>query len=248
MGPRDAQRGWRRPWRGVASASTSGRTGVVSQLVFGLLLGFVAWTLVEQLVLWLRPSWLAALSFVPLARRSSPLSDAVVERIRVPDEAAGYRAGAKQLDPDRLEWPPDLETPGVDLCPADGARPAWFRVGLEGDDPKRASARRAGVGRISVRAEGDVLIVEARWFPALLIGTAGFVAVLVGVILSLATWGVGLVMSVLVVAAWSLPAITVQRGARGWIEIALDRLARSLAQPREKPSSKKRKRRSRKRR
>ena len=223
----------------------------MSHLVFGLLLGFTAWTLIEQLLLWLSPSWLAALSFVPLSRRSKALDDEVADRIRVSDPTAGYREGAAKLDASALEWPRDLEVPGVDLHPPESSRPAWFRVGHEGDDPKRASARRSGVGRVWVDAEGGELVLQARWFPALLIGSGGFVAVIVGVIVSLATWGVALVMSVLVIAAWSLPAITVQQGARARIEPALDRLLKSLSGVREKPKaepSKKRKKRARKRR
>lgn len=213
----------------------------MTHLVFGLLLGFVAWTLVEQLVLWLRPAWLAALSFVPLSRRSVELTDEVAKRVRVPKDETGYREGASTLDPSRLPWPADFRAVGVDVYPPAKGRSAWFRVGIEGDHPRRAAARRAGVGRIGVLAEDGALALRARWFPALLIGTAGVMLVLVGVIVALASWGVALVMSTLVIATWSLPALTVQQAARARIEPALDRLAERLTRPDEKPTKKRKK-------
>ena len=214
-------------------------TGEVSKLVFGVVAFLTGLLMIEQALLRWRPWWLARGALIPIARRPLSLSDEARGRLRLPSDSSTYRSDGAALDPARLEWPAPFEQGSVEITPPSATRVGWARV-------RNASGRGfTGVVRIAVVREQDTLVVRLDYHPATLAWALGMVGVLVALILSLAPWHVGLVVSAIVLVFWLAPSRSAFIAARARLMPALEQLAERLERAPEpaRPSSSPRRRR-----
>lgn len=197
------------------------------KLFAAILFSLTALMVIEQTILRRRPWWLARLAFFPMGRRAIALSEPV--RAKLGDA----------LDPSRLEWPADSGSEDLEVGRPAGDRAGWARLRAQ------AGKNVAGVARVVVVKEQETLVVRLDYYPATLAWMLGMVVLFSALILALAPWHVGIVLTAIVLMMWLVPARTAIVRARDRLSRLADRFAEGAAREPER-SERKTKRRPRK--
>lgn len=198
------------------------------KLFAAILFSLTALMVIEQTILRRRPWWLARLAFFPMGRRAITVS-----------EAAKAKLGGDGLDPSKLEWPADSGSADLDVGRPAGDRTGWARLRAQ------AGKNVAGVARVVVVKEQETLVVRLDYYPATLAWMLGLVVLFSALILALAPWHVGLVLTAICFAMWLVPARTAIVRARDRLSRLADRFAEGAAREPER-SERRTKRRPRK--